>query len=475
MFASLRSRLWLSYALVVGIVLIAVFLGLIIALQRTPLFYRQTMTKIRQAEVVLVPKLQNLVDQPQDKLEKYLQKESATRELRFVIIRKNGKVLSDTLGESSNLPEIIPPDEINTADPTTFSTFRDGQGKRWIYTLDPIDNRFYLMTTVEWPVISLRNLLRDEIVSPILQAGLISLIAALLISFLMARWIVDPLSQMAKSARMLSSGEIKPIIVQGPSEIRLVADDFNQMVTRLNNSLQAQRDLIANISHELKTPLTSIQGFAQAIQEGITQSPDELHQAATVIYNESSRMSRLVMDLMTLSKLETGTANLQRHSVDFTIILRNVVAKFKPQSEKAQINLIAEIPVLPVSIGDGDRLVQVFTNLVDNAIKFTPAGGMVQVRARSIQQGIKIFISDNGAGIPLEDQQRIFERFYQVDKSRRGGRERGVGLGLAIAKQIVMAHGGQISVESSPGKGTTFVVKLPLSLPGDETLNVRKL
>jgi signal transduction histidine kinase len=258
---------------------------------------------------------------------------------------------------------------------------------------------------------------------------------------------------------------------KGPAEVRQLAKSFNMMLKRVQESQQSQREFIANVSHELKTPLTSVQGFAQAILDGAARTPEALHQAASVIYNESERMTRLVMDLLTLARLEGGTAGLQRAPVELSQVLGGIVEKFSIQARRSNVNLNINLNPLPVCMGDGDRLAQVFTNLVDNALKFTPGGGTVSVSAEGGEESVLVKIADTGNGIALEDQNRIFGRFYQVDKSRQGSEKRGVGLGLPIAKQIVLAHHGEIWVESNPGKGCTFLVRVPVSLPSDSTFN----
>jgi signal transduction histidine kinase len=243
--------------------------------------------------------------------------------------------------------------------------------------------------------------------------------------------------------------------------VKDLAHSINEMTRRVEVSQQSQRDFIANISHELKTPLTSIQGFAQAIQDGTVSAPEALQQAAGVIISEAGRMYDLVMDLLSLARLDAGTADLRTDPVDLNELLNNVADKFIPQARKAQVTLQTRLDPLPTIQGDSDRLAQVFNNLIDNAIKFTPAGGSVQISAAPLAKGVEVKVADTGIGIAPADQQRIFERFYQADKSRRGGSHRGVGLGLAIARQIIQAHGGSLTVRSQPGQGSEFSVRLP--------------
>ena len=238
------------------------------------------------------------------------------------------------------------------------------------------------------------------------------------------------------------------------------------MMTRVQASQKSQRDFVANVSHELKTPLTSIQGFAQAIMDGTVDTPEARKQAAEVIYNESGRMHRMALDLLDLARLDAGIINLQMSPVDIRALLNGIVEKFTPMASKAGVTLNAKFGNdLPPLLGDGDRLAQVFTNLVDNALKFTPEGGSITLRAIRDRNEIQVAVDDTGKGIPKEDVPHIFDRFYQADSARAGGEHHGAGLGLAIVHEIVAAHGGRISVRSALGRGTAFIVHLPLNGP----------
>jgi signal transduction histidine kinase len=286
----------------------------------------------------------------------------------------------------------------------------------------------------------------------------------------MGWWISNPLRKISAAAGSVAAGEAHPIPLEGPTEVKQLAGAFNEMAVRVQTGLQSQRDFVANVSHELKTPLTSIQGFAQAILDGTASTPEALQQAAGVISDEAGRMNRLVLDLLTLARLEGGTANLKRIPLDLAAILAGAAERLTPQAKAAQVTLQVEIQPLPELTGDEDRLAQVFTNLLDNAIKYTGVGGAVRLSAARLEDQVEVSVADNGPGLAPEDQARIFERFYQADKSRadksrRGGAGRGVGLGLAIAREIVAAHGGTIQVVSAPGKGSNFVVRLPIARP----------
>jgi two-component system sensor histidine kinase ResE len=281
----------------------------------------------------------------------------------------------------------------------------------------------------------------------------------------MARWISAPLQSMVRASRGVASGEYQPIPLQGPSEVQDLAQALNDMSGKVKTSQQSQRELVANVSHELKTPLTSIQGFAQAILDGTANTPDALRQAATIISTESTRMYRLVLDLLTLARLEAGTADLHREPVDLEAVLGGVADQLTPQAHQGQVDLQAAISRLPLYTGDRDRLEQVFTNLVDNAIKYTPPGGWVRLSAHSDGSWITIGVDDTGPGMPPEVSKRIFERFYRADPSRKSGNGQSAGLGLAIAREIIQAQGGTIAVSSTPGQGSHFEVKLPIAKP----------
>lgn len=291
----------------------------------------------------------------------------------------------------------------------------------------------------------------------ILQAGIIGMVFAIILSVGIVRWVSRPLNHLANAAEQLAEGDYTTRTqVTGPRETKIVARAFNNMASRVALTQQAQRDFLANVSHDLRTPLTSIQGFAQAISEGVAEP-----KAADVIFNEASRMHRMVEELLDLARIQAGRMDMLRQAVELDTLLRAVGQSMSMKAQKHDVKLEVSIPDLPRIAGNGDRLAQVFTNLVDNAIKHTPEGGHVTLRSMLDHErnGIIIQIQDSGEGIPAADLPRIFERFYQVDKSR--AKSDGSGLGLAITYEIVNAHNGEIWVESSYGAGATFNVWLP--------------
>jgi signal transduction histidine kinase len=302
-------------------------------------------------------------------------------------------------------------------------------------------------------------------------AGAIAMIVSVGVAGLMAYSIARPLDRIAQAAEEIAGGNYEQELdISAPREVARLIDSFNSMANQIQATLQSQQDLVANVSHELKTPLTSIQGFSQALVDGTAGDAATRKRAATIIHEEAGRMRRLVDDLLDLARLEAGQVVLAQQRVDLGEVLEACVGRLAPVLEQHAIALERQVaPVLPPILGDPDRLEQVFGNLLDNALKHARAGaegGRVCVGAEYADNTVVCSISDNGPGIPAEDLPRIFERFYQVDKSRsRHGS--GAGLGLAIAREIVQAHGGQISVESVQGLGTRFAVEFPAqrSLP----------
>jgi two-component system sensor histidine kinase ResE len=250
--------------------------------------------------------------------------------------------------------------------------------------------------------------------------------------------------------------------------VQQLAGDFNDMAAQVQSARQIERDFVANISHELKTPLTSIQGFAQALRDDDVTDDAGRQRAAQIIFAEADRMKLMVNELLDSARLESGELRMNFSVLSMNEIVQTCIYQMQPRADAAGVTIEANLAnELPAITADGDRLLQVLTNLLDNALKHTPSGGNIIVETRTAQRsvnakagqpGVEISVSDNGAGIPPEDLPHIFERFYQADKSRSAG---GSGLGLAICKQIVEAHAGQISAQSALGMGTRVMVWLP--------------
>lgn len=233
-------------------------------------------------------------------------------------------------------------------------------------------------------------------------------------------------------------------------------------VTEERRMDKLRKDFVANVSHELRTPLSMLQGYSEALVDGVASSPEDQKEIAQVIHDESLRMGRLVRELLDLARMESGHIRLEPSKVDIPDLVLRVGRKFNTIAKEQGIRLNVEVPnQLPVAWWDEDKVEQVLTNLTDNAIRHTQEGGEVKLTVVDEENEIQLTVEDTGSGIPEEDLPFIFERFYKADKARTRGQS-GTGLGLAIVKHIVEAHGGSVNVRSKEGEGTRFQVQMPL-------------
>nr|WP_216369382.1 ATP-binding protein [Brevibacillus sp. MCWH] len=232
-------------------------------------------------------------------------------------------------------------------------------------------------------------------------------------------------------------------------------------MTRERKLDKMRSDFVANVSHELRTPLSMLQGYSEAIVDDMAASPEEHKELARIIYDESVRMTKLVNELLSIARMEAGHVELNLEQIELRPYLERIQRKFSNLAKEREIHLLLEIDTKQTTaLVDPDKMEQVLTNLIDNALRHTPNEGTVTLRARG-DKTLLLEVCDTGSGIPQEDLPFVFERFYKADKARTRGKAGGTGLGLAIAKNLVEAHGGTISVQSKLGEGTTFTIALP--------------
>ena len=252
-----------------------------------------------------------------------------------------------------------------------------------------------------------------------------------------------------------------PVATDGPGVVMVLHD-----VTALRQLERVRTEFVANVSHELRTPLTAIQGYLETLLSGALEEPENARRFLEIVLRHSERLGRLLNDLTDLSNIELGKVTLRREAVKLDEVVASVLAIIGPRAERSRVRLGTDTPAdLPAVSADRDRLSQILINLVDNAVKYTPAGGTVTVTARAVPGGmVEAAVADTGIGIPPADLPRITERFYRVDKAR--SRELGgTGLGLAIVKHLVAAHGGELHIESVQEQGTTVRFTLPVEPP----------
>lgn len=305
------------------------------------------------------------------------------------------------------------------------------------------------------------------VVAVILSTGL---------GLVLARVLAVPLLKMNRVAKQMAEGNFNSRVdIKSDDEIGILGNTLNLLSTRLNATLQdlagkneelrrvlsLQKDFVANVSHELRSPLFLIQGYTEAIADGLAAEGEIKEKSLHIMLDETLRLRRLVEDLLTLSKTEKEiTDNLKE--VQLEPVLDKVCQKFKQLAAQQQVHIVlAGSRPLPPVRGSEDRLEQVLTNLVDNALRYSPPGGKIKIITETTPEGLRVSVSDQGPGIPEDELPYIWERFYKVDKARiRKGS--GTGLGLAIANNIIKSHGGRIWAESKVGEGTSFIFVIPI-------------
>jgi len=304
----------------------------------------------------------------------------------------------------------------------------------------------------------------------VVAAGL----AAVLLTLALSRRILSPIEALTAAARKMEKGDLSQRVeVQSKDEIGELAHAFNAMADGLARLEQLRRNMVTDVAHELRTPLSNIRGYLEALRDGVTQPSPALIDS---LHEEAMLLNRLVDDLQELALAEAGQLKLVRQPVALTEIVEKVVNVFQPQATARGITVRVNLPTdLPAVNADPERVGQVLRNLLNNAVTYTPPGGEIIVTARAVgsdtsatlSTGVEVSVQDTGIGIAPEHLPYIFERFYRADRSRARATG-GAGLGLAIVKQLVEAHGGRVWVESEVGKGTTLTFTLPAARQAKE-------
>ncbi len=321
-------------------------------------------------------------------------------------------------------------------------------GKRFLYAARPAGGRVViLLRSARLEAADWRPFAISLLIAGLIGAGLAAIFALLL-----ARAIANPVRRVAVAARSLAAGQ-HPLTVPatGPDEAVALAEAFNEMAADLDRARAAEKAFLLSVSHELKTPLTAIAGHAEAISEGVI----EPQTAADVLLREAKRLERLIQDLLDLARLNQHTFTVKREPLDLVEVAREAAARYQTQADALGVSLAIAGSAEASAVGDPDRLLQVLSNLIENALRSTPAGGSVTVTA---EPGVLI-VSDSGPGIDSGDLPRAFERFYLYERYSHNRRV-GTGLGLAIVKELTEAMDGSVTILSRPGKGTSFTVTL---------------
>ena len=323
-------------------------------------------------------------------------------------------------------------------------------GTRYLYAARLVKGKGFMLLR---PASSTNSAWKPHLQSLAIAALATALLAAL-IAFLLARAIARPVRRVAEATRGLAeSPDVPPLVpVQGTSELRLLAESFNEVAVQLARARAAEQAFLLSVSHELKTPLTAIRGYAEGLGEGALPADE----AAATIVRESQRLERLLRDLLDLARMRKAEFSVRREPIDLAELAREAVARYESQSRDFGVTLEEVAGDEASALGDADRTLQVVSNLVENALRLTPAGGSVRV----VADPGRIAVEDTGPGLGPDELAPAFERCYLHS---RYGRERsvGTGLGLAIVKELVEGMGGTVEAASEPGRLTVFTVTLP--------------
>jgi signal transduction histidine kinase len=308
------------------------------------------------------------------------------------------------------------------------------------------------------------NVLRNAWVTLMKFLGF-SLLGGLLVAGALAaylsRRITRPVLALSRAADDIAVGRYDVAVpaVPGGGEVGHLAERFGEMAVRLREAEELERNFLMSVSHELRTPLTAIRGHVEALREGLVEDPDARAESLEVIVNEAGRLERLVGDVLDLAKLDARRFTLLREEVDMGRLLDQAYASFGEEARRREIDYHCSVDARPVILSDGDRVLQIISNLLTNAFRWTPDGGRVDLSLAADNGAIHVSVADTGPGIAVDERDRIFRPFW----SRDGG---GTGLGLAIARELAVALGGTIELDSEPGNGSRFDLVLPATPAG---------
>lgn len=452
---SLRVRLTLLYTALLGGVLMAV--GAVIYAGVSLVLLYQVDSSLAQAASNLLPNLrvssfnksfdQRLLSTFQPTANVFYQVWDNDRQIRLAIPAGNRAPLD---------PEFQRTSEIVYSDSTI------GLDRLRVLSIPLMSTRGTVGVMQVGINLNLLTVTQQSLATVLISLTLLAMIITAILTSLTTRRVLAPLDSMSRVADLITRADDLsrriPEAGARDDEIGHLIHTFNQTLERLEVLFNAQQRFVADVSHELRTPLTVIKGNLDLMQRMGEVDPEMVES----IHDEVDRLTRMVGDLLLLAKAESGKLPLQKEPVALDEIVTDVMTQMHPLAEGKVTLRLTEIDQLTV-LGDQDRLKQVLVNLVGNALKYTPTGGTVTVALKEENGQAQITISDTGPGVPAEDLPHIFERFYRSEKSRTRSKEGGFGLGLSIARFLVRAHNGTITVASEEGVGTIFTVTLPLA------------
>ncbi|HET9324181.1 MAG TPA: HAMP domain-containing sensor histidine kinase [Gaiellaceae bacterium] len=316
-----------------------------------------------------------------------------------------------------------------------------------------IDGRVYGALVVAKPKAELRERWQT-LIERLALAGLVGIVVAGALAWYLSRRITEPVQKLSQAADNIAAGIYEVPEIEAKGEIGQLAERFREMAARLREAEELERNFLMTVSHELRTPLTAIRGHVEALREGVAQDEAMRQESLNVIAQEAGRLERLVGDVLDLAKLDTRRFTLLHEEVDMGHLLERAYSAFAEEARRRHIDYRQEISARPVIVADGDRVLQIISNLLTNAFRWTPDGGRVELELGADNGTVSVAVEDSGPGITPDEQERIFRPFWTGDGT-------GTGLGLAIARELAVAHGGSIRLRSEPGRGSRFELVLP--------------
>lgn len=385
------------------------------------------------------------------------------------IIDSYGNIIAASTKDEVHEGDLIDPADLSDMRQGKTS-IRKGQSKifgetaLWVITPVKNENNVIGGTIMFSPIIGITQT-TQKVRNLFIYSSIVSILFATVVVHFMAKYVTGPLREMNKIAQRMAKGDFSQrVTIHQADEIGDLGEAFNYMSGQIEKQEKLRRDFVADVSHELRSPLTNIQGFIEAIMDGKDRTPEDRSRYLGIIHKETTRLSRLVNELLYLSKLESGTVETSKTLFSLNEVIESSVQKFLPVAGEKKQNIICSVSEEEIILsGNPDRIEQVITNLLDNACRHSPEGADIDVKLTKTSDSAKVMIIDRGEGIPPEDLPMIWERFYKVDKARKRDTG-GTGLGLAIVRQIVESYGGQIEVTSEVGKGTEIGFSLPVTV-----------
>ncbi len=336
----------------------------------------------------------------------------------------------------------------------------------WVVTPIEHNNKIIGGTIMFSPIIGITQT-TEKVRNLFIYSALVSTIFATIVVHFMAKYVTSPLREINKLSKHLAKGDFsKRVRVPQNDEIGDLAEAFNHMASQIEKQEKLRRDFVADVSHELRSPLSNIQGFIEAMIDRKDKTPEDRARYLNIIHKETIRLSRLVNELLYLSRIESGPPETGTAPVNLINVIEHSIQKFKPSAEEKNQNIqLANLPDDEIFVnGNYDRLEQVITNLLDNANRYSPINSDITITVEKSDDTVVVLVKDMGEGIPAEELPLIWERFYKVDKARNR-QHGGTGLGLAIVRQIIESHCGTVKVDSKIGNGTQIGFVLPLYNP----------